>query len=93
VVVWSWPKCREEAFGGHAIHIDNTSILVCASQQVNKFFFSNIKKNMKRDFKCIGSGSRARPNATRSSGRAKLNSLESGSIDLSSYQNNTKNIK
>ena len=59
---------------------------------------------MKRDFKCIGSGSRARPNATRSSGRAKpnatrssgrakLNSLGSGSIDLSSYQNNTKNIK
>jgi hypothetical protein len=47
---------------------------------------------MKRDFKCIGSGGRARPNATRSSGRAKPNSLGSDS-DLSSYQNNTKNIK
>jgi len=44
MVVWSWPKCREEAFGGHAIHIDNTSILVCASQQVNKIFYFKYKK-------------------------------------------------
>jgi hypothetical protein len=48
---------------------------------------------MKRDFKCIGSRGRVRPNATRSSDRAKPNSLGSDSLDLSSYQNNTKNIK
>ena len=47
----------------HKHLLNHTSILARASQQINNNFYFKCKKNIKRDFKCLGSGGRVKPNS------------------------------